>query len=414
MFPFVQQLLLCFCRRSALDARVDVFVGLERAKGGVRLQGHRQGKDVVEEIGCSSTTEGNGELVMFTCPLDTATTYSTFNPNGDFSDRGVNFFGAGLKTVAEMYQCVESVTTHTSKDSVGGGTTTTKTYHYTMKWSSTHETMNNPTAYRSTNMYYACGISSSDPNPSFPAGLPTGGSQYSTNQIKVGDFSVDFTTPSSLFTLDSSVTAASVPYGWTFYGWTSTGYTYYSSQWERDSHSGLGRVRVTFYGNDKSQSTLTILGENENGAIKRWTAADSWLCSGWTLAEARFGDLTKDNLFESMDSSNFAILWILRLVGFCVAWFAWSRLAGPLEVVADCIPCVGPCLGDMVEAVACCVSIFPACACGMLVCGIVWVVMRPMIGIPLMIIPVCMFTGYLIWKFFFSGENSGGGDGQEV
>lgn len=94
--------------------------------------------------------------------------------------------------------------------------------------------------------------------------------------------------------------------------------------------------------------------------------------------------------------------WLLRLLGFVLAWVAFCLLAGPLEIAADCIPCIGPMLGNAVSAVICCVSCLPATACTMGVVGVVWVAMRPMIGIPLLIIFLVVMIGMAIWKWKFA------------
>mmetsp|Transcript_53040 Transcript_53040/g.148878 ORF Transcript_53040/g.148878 Transcript_53040/m.148878 type:complete len:111 (+) Transcript_53040:1078-1410(+) len=92
-------------------------------------------------------------------------------------------------------------------------------------------------------------------------------------------------------------------------------------------------------------------------------------------------------------------------------WFAFSRLFGPLEVAADCIACVGPCLGDSIAAIACSVSCLPGCACALGVIGIVWVVMRPAVGIPLILFFILVLAGFVGYKFY---RKSQGGEAREV
>ena len=149
----------------------------------------------------------------------------------------------------------------------------------------------------------------------------------------------------------------------------------------------------------------------------------------------------------------------LRFLGFALAWVAFCLLAGPLEVAVDCIPCIGPMLGNAVSAITCCVprqqqkrlvqnhgpfinqcamidmmapffglchvqkrtkkdkkknwhvatknakvSCIPATACTMGVVGVVWLAMRPMIGIPLIILFVAgtrFETGMVEMSHFF-------------
>merc|ERR1712151_147064 len=173
-----------------------------------------------------------------------------------------------------------------------------------------------------------------------------------------------------------------------------------SDKW-KVSDSDIGRVRVSFKGTDWSSPRVTVLGENTGGEIGRWTASDSWLCSGFSLAKLRPGTVGKDTFFEDLQAESNGITYALRIVGFLVIWFALSRIGGPLEVAADCIPFVGPFLGDAVDTILCCVTCPPACGCALGVIGVVWVVMRPAVGIPLLLIflvTCCASVGYVVYQ----------------
>merc|ERR1712151_659572 len=75
-----------------------------------------------------------------------------------------------------------------------------------------------------------------------------------------------------------------------------------------------------------------------------------------------------------------------------------SLMFGPLGVVADCIPCIGPMLGDSIETITCCISCLPATACCSLIVGIVWVGMRPQLGVPLLLVFVACIAGFACFK----------------
>jgi len=247
-------------------------------------------------------------------------------------------------------------------------------------------------AINDANMQAGCGVRSRNPNPSWPSGVSKSESKYTENEIKAGAWTVKFASASTLFLLDVPLQAASTPSGWS----VDSNYQYTKASTRT---SDIGKMRVNFYGNDKTQTTLTAMGLNVgDGTLTEWTADSSWLCSGYTLYFADLGKVTKDAIFKSKEAGNTFLTWFLRILGFCLCWFAFSLLAGPCEVVAECVPCIGPCLGDLVEAIACFVAYFPSCACCMLICGIVWVVMRPMVGVPLMLISLIMIGGFIAWK----------------
>merc|ERR1712187_845227 len=142
-------------------------------------------------------------------------------------------------------------------------------------------------------------------------------------------------------------------------------------------------MKVRFYTNDWSKPDATLMGMvNSAGSVVDWKSPPSWLCSGTPVSDFRMGSHGKDELFSALQSENQALRWIIRLIGFALLWLAFSLMFGPLGVVADCIPCIGPFLGDSIETVTCCISCLPATACCSLVVGIVWTAMRPELGIP--------------------------------
>lgn len=364
-----------------------------------------QGSDEVAEIGCDSATAGDGSLVLFSCDLSQAGLTPLSAPNSDFSSV-LSYTGTGLSISVEMYQCIESSSSETKKDSVGGGTTTVTTYTYSREWRSSYVNSNSFKKKSSSSYISNCGVD----NPAWPSWLPTGGAQYAPS-VDVGAFTIEGEYV-SMVPLDTPVLASSTPSGWSLSG------NEYSSNQAVVGSMNIGQVRVSFKGTDWSSPGVTVLGENNDGVVSQWTAADSWLCSGFSLASLRMGTVDKDTFFEDLQASSNAITMILRIVGFCVVWFAFSRLGGPLGVAADCIPCIGPCLGDMVEAIVCCVSCPPACGCALGVIGVVWVAMRPEVGIPLMLIffvTCCASIGFLVYKKMQKGgDGSRAGEGGEV
>eukprot|EP00913_Durusdinium_trenchii_P023057 g21649.t1 len=209
-------------------------------------------------------------------------------------------------------------------------------------------------------------------HPAWPTAVPPTGTYYSPTV-----YAEAWTLNAALIRkipLDTRI-SGNAPSGWT----TTEGSTYETNQY--GLVGGLGNMKVKFYGTDWSNPAVTVIGENSGGTIQNWVAPDDWLCSGYTLLDLRTLD---------------------RLLGWIIAWVAFCLLAGPLEVAADCIPCIGPCLGNMVSTVICVVSCLPATACTLGVVGVVWVVMRPMVGIPLLCIFIIVMVAFIVWKVFFA------------
>lgn len=120
---------------------------------------------------------------------------------------------------------------------------------------------------------------------------------------------------------------------------------------------------------------------------------------------------TMEELFEVMHAENNFMTWIYRLIGFLLTWLGICCICQPistcvqmsadfLDQITECIPGVGCIVDEMtdiftglVNSIICAVS----CLCGFssfaFVAAVMWVVMRPMVGIPLLILGVCLCGG---------------------
>jgi len=346
------------------------------------------GESKAEMVGCSNPSERNGELVMMNCDIQ-KDDLPTWSGDGDFRD--LKFVGVGLRTDAQMLQCVEHSKTETKKDNLGGGgQSKTTTYTYAVEWSPKYV---DDTAFHkkhSQNWHQNCGVD----NPPWPVQVPQTGSQFA-DSMKVGSFSTRLT---NSVPLDTPLNFSKIPQGWT------GGPEVWSRQWQR-GNKGIGQVKVKFYGNDWAHPKVTLLGKNLNGKISAWAAPASWLCDEMDVLRLKMGEMNKKEFFKALNAESHAMTWILRVVGFAVMWLAFSLFFGPLEVMADCIPCVGPCLGDSIAAVTCCVSCLPASACCCLIVGIVWVAMRPLVGGPLVAAFFVVVVALIIFKLTSKGKD---------
>eukprot|EP00449_Zooxanthella_nutricula_P005312 CAMPEP_0198506140 /NCGR_PEP_ID=MMETSP1462-20131121/11498_1 /TAXON_ID=1333877 /ORGANISM="Brandtodinium nutriculum, Strain RCC3387" /LENGTH=412 /DNA_ID=CAMNT_0044235349 /DNA_START=78 /DNA_END=1312 /DNA_ORIENTATION=- len=347
-----------------------------------------EGKKAVTEVGCDSATAGDGRLVMFSCDLK-KDGLKPLSPSGeDFKER--SFQGTGLETTIEMYQCVEKKHSTTKKDKAGGGTSTETTYSYDMQWMSSwvDRSKFNQAAEARAAAKAKCG---DVVNPQWSDAWPANGVQYA-EEVQAGAFTLPREYVKQV-PLDSQVTMGTAPARWSFQKPDGEGYYFTGG-----GSNGIGRVRVKFAGNDWKHPAVTALGHNAGGQLSKWTASDSWMCAGFSLGEVRKGQVSKDDLFAKLETEANMMTYVLRAVGFLLSWFAFSLLFVPLEVAADCIPCIGPCLGDNIAAVTCCISCLPGLACSLGVAGCVWVFMRPMVGIPLLAVFVITLGGFIFFK----------------
>jgi hypothetical protein len=376
---------MAICIAPLMILGMCVMLGWNEQRAVCSQKAISSGKDAVQLVGCDNPMAGSGSLILFACDIDAANLpLLQFSNAGDFS--GFQQKSVGIKVESYMYQCIEKDETHEQKTQGGGKK---KTHHYTYRqdWrSGVVDSKEFGTHSRQAADAFQAGCKSRQ-NPQWNPKAPKTATRYAS-QMKVGAFTTSMT---DRVPIDTPV-QFSTPTGWQANG---TGSFYFSGVLGgQPSYPQIGDVKVMLKTNNPNNLKATVLGANDVGTIGKWTAPSLWLCSGFTLSDLRMSAISRDDFFNQLASEATAMTWALRLIGFIVMWFAFCLCFGPLEVAGDCIPCVGPWIGDSIAAISCCVACLPATACTLGVAGIVWVAMRPLIGIPCMIAFVIIIGGF--------------------
>eukprot|EP00927_Polykrikos_kofoidii_P062090 TRINITY_DN56913_c0_g1_i1.p1 TRINITY_DN56913_c0_g1~~TRINITY_DN56913_c0_g1_i1.p1 ORF type:complete len:457 (+),score=32.22 TRINITY_DN56913_c0_g1_i1:47-1372(+) len=324
------------------------------------------------EVGCTpESSVGDGQLVYFSCDF-TKDGLQELSPPGSFSN-SLKFQGVGMRWTSQMWQCIESESSKTEKNSAGGGTRTVTTYSYSLDWASKpidSYSFHNQPGLTINGQPHPCGDSH---NPPWPSDVPLEDSVLA-EEARAGSHVIPSTFLRSV-PLDAPLDAASPPSGWQYSGSGS-----YQSDLYSQGSKDVGRIRMSFFGNDWVHPTVSVLGEESGGVISTWSADGSWGCSGSKVGRLEPGEVDAEDFFDKMQGELNLVTAILRIVGFIVMWVGFCLCFGPLEVFADCIPFVGPFLGDSIRGVTNCLSCIPACVCFTLIAGIMWIGMRPLVG----------------------------------
>jgi hypothetical protein len=127
---------------------------------------------------------------------------------------------------------------------------------------------------------------------------------------------------------------------------------------------------------------------------------------------------TLEAIFTNMRDANSTKQWLIRFVGFCLFFAAFSACFQPIDGImeyitdmmdkgTECIPCVGccvDCLTDIfmgiVRMILFLVSCFCSCAWFLGIVAIMWIVMRPVMGsiFATLTICFCCASGVLLQK----------------
>mmetsp|Transcript_18358 Transcript_18358/g.52527 ORF Transcript_18358/g.52527 Transcript_18358/m.52527 type:complete len:428 (+) Transcript_18358:101-1384(+) len=355
----------------------------------------------VEELGCDSTKDGT--LVMFACDmkrdgLDIGDHWEGFHRLNNFLPGTFEYTGTGLEVSVEMLQCVEHQ--HTSEHERSDGTKVkTTTYSYAMEWVGHHvDTMS---FHEKHGRLYKAACGTVNDNPAWPHDTPQGTTSIYAPKVQVGAYTLDQWAVKEI-PIDAPVHLTHFKAGWDPAG---TGVFQNALHTAKSQHliaahqpgADIGLLKVKFFGTDWSRKKLTVLGHGHAGRISKWTAPSSWLCEGYQVWHISRRAIEKEDLFQEFHDTADTTLLLLRIVGFCLMWLGWFMFGKPLGAFADMIPLCGPCLGDAIDAITCAVSCMPATACCLLVAGVVWVVMRPLVGGPMLLGAVAIIA-FMIYQ----------------
>jgi len=168
----------------------------------------------------------------------------------------------------------------------------------------------------------------------------------------------------------------------------------------------LGCVRISLKKNAAAAASA-FANSGKNGNTAPQPTKSSWGCSSGKFAELFKSKKTKAQAIDSLSDSNYGSLWALRIIGVLLCWAAVFCCMYPIiaafDIVGDYlgeVPCVGCLLkmiADIIETlvkiVVCCMSCSFGCSCAFFVIAVVWVVMRPTVGIVLLLIVVVFSVG---------------------
>lgn len=96
------------------------------------------------------------------------------------------------------------------------------------------------------------------------------------------------------------------------------------------------------------------------------------------------GTVSAESMFASEQSSNRIITWIVRVAGFAMMFFGILLLGSPLAVLGDVIPFIGSIVGAGLGLLA----LVIAAPLTLITVAIAWIAVRPMVGIPLLVLAV--------------------------
>lgn len=151
----------------------------------------------------------------------------------------------------------------------------------------------------------------------------------------------------------------------------------------------VGDVRVTFEKVVPAKVTVTAVVEGDS--FKPYKAKN-----GETFQSLSMGKKSKDDVFDSAESSNNMMKWLFRLLGCVLVIAGLKSIFGFIETILKVVPFVANIVGWGVGIVCTILGI----VWSLIVIAVAWLFYRPVLSICLLV-----GAGLLIWLFAFKGKD---------
>lgn len=312
-----------------------------------------EGAGAVVSVAADRVDQGNqGKLIH-------ASGEATTNETLADPDFGVSAPAIRLERVVEMYQWDEDEKSET-KNKLGGGTETVKTYSYKKTWSD--------------ELIDSDRFKKSDEHQN-PAAMPFERRQWTAQNVKLGAYRLS---DSQVARLDKTepvnIDGAKVPAAVAEKTKPVAGQNMFYAGKDA-SNPAIGDARVTFKA--VKPATISVVARQVGDTFEAYLAK-----AGGTVDLLEYGQKSADSMFQAAQAANTTLTWILRGGGFMLMFLGLVMVFKPIAVFGDVIPFVGTLLGAGLAVFAGAV----AAALSLVTIAISWLAFRPLIGILLLLL----------------------------
>ncbi|NCN11373.1 MAG: hypothetical protein GW938_16165 [Leptospira sp.] len=326
-------------------------------------KGLEEGAKVAVTIDLSQySNENNGKLIHGSGKATTTDSVAD-------SQFGINLKAIKLERKVEMFQNEENVKEET-KEKLGGGKETTKTYTYSTTWSSNLINSNN----------------FKDPKaPKNPSSMPYKSENWQASNVKVGDYKISKSMINQISTdesIDYKSAGISIPSSISSRSQISNSEIYIGKD---PSNPQIGDLRISHkVANPKD---VSILGQLKNGVVGAFTTSRDT-----TIERLDEGTLSKEDMFAAAQKENTIMTWAVRAGGFFMMYTGLSLILKPISTLGAVVPFLGNLLGMGLGLIAGLVSFVLT----LITIALAWIFFRPILGIALL--AVAGGVGFFLWK----------------
>ncbi len=275
---------------------------------------------------------------------------------------GVKTDGVKLLRTVEMYQWTEHETKETKKKA-GGSTETVTTYDYKQEWAKGR--------VDSSSFKHSEGHE----NPEAP---PYQSKTFTADPVNVGAFTmseeqVSKLTDAAALPVDASA-AEKLPPAVKSKMQVREGKFYMA---ESPATPKVGDVRISF--EEVKPATVSLVAVQKASTFAPYQAK-----AGDAILLVETGVHTAAEMFKTAQDRNAVLTWILRGVGFFMMFLGLFMVFSPIAVMADVLPLFGTALSAGIGLFA----VLGAAVLTVFTIAVAWVVVRPVLGISLLVVAV--------------------------
>ena len=313
-----------------------------------------EGAGAVISVASDRVDTGNqGKLVHVSGQATTSETLSD-------PEFGISVPAIRLERVTETYQWDEDEKSET-KNKLGGGTETVKTYSYTKVWS---EKLIDSGSFKQSDGHRN------------PASRPFEPREWTASTVKLGAYTlssgqVGRLDQSEPLTIDG---AARLPAATAAQAKPVPGQNLFYAG-KDPANPEIGDTRVSF--KVVKPATVSAVARQVGETFEPYYAK-----AGGTVDLLEYGQKSADAMFQAAQDANTTLTWILRGVGFFIMFMGIVMVFKPISVFGDVIPIVGTLLGAGLALFAGAV----AAALSLVTIAISWLFYRPLVGILLLLV----------------------------
>eukprot|EP00397_Hematodinium_sp_SG-2012_P026728 GEMP01028035.1.p1 GENE.GEMP01028035.1~~GEMP01028035.1.p1 ORF type:complete len:470 (+),score=79.39 GEMP01028035.1:59-1468(+) len=378
-------------------------------------------------------TSYNNKLVFLSCPLKKEDMKLYDATAADSSNEGLSDVITGVRGLCfeqrmQVYQCAEQKTeTCTQKDSNGHCKKARTDFRYELKYSSQFLDSRAYCRSATDNAFVekakhakqnSCGLRENPTSESFPFQITASGAR--PDAVKMGNWTLNSEQVHELTQLCNhpvkpvrnafgtfAQSASQPPTKMDKVTMTTRGSSTKLYSCSPDNEV-VGCLTAEFF--TTSPDAVSLLYKVTESGFSKYCAPHSWLCGEEKISHIQQGEVDFDDLFEMFHSTEKTYRWGLRLLGFVVIFAGLYMIFSPIEWLAHHVPFIGDCVGGVVGCVLQCIEFLIAAGISLVTIAIVWVVMRPMVGIPLLLLGLA----FIAMGIFQGRKNSKKKDFEEM